>query len=97
ISLGSDSQARIDPFEEMRAVEYHERLRHGRRNVLVGREAALERLELAPELLAMGTRSGAASLGLDAGALEPGAWADFVEVDLDHPVLSGWSAETLAA
>lgn len=96
IALGSDSQARIDPFEEMRSVEYHERLRRQLRNVLA-REAEGGSASVAPELLDMATRWGGRSLGLEVGCIEPGAWADLVALDLEHPVLAGWSEETLPA
>ena len=99
IGLGTDSQARIDPFEEMRAVEYHERLRHRRRNVLASsvNAGADSSDQVACELLTMATRSGAICLGLAAGELTPGRWADFVCVDLAHPILGGWTDESLSA
>jgi formimidoylglutamate deiminase len=93
IALGSDSQARIDPFEEMRAVEYHERLRHGRRSVLAG--VGDPDSSVGQELVRMATRSGARSLALEVGELSPGRWADFVGLDLEHPVVAGWTDETL--
>jgi formimidoylglutamate deiminase len=96
IALGTDSQTVLDPFEEMRLVEYHERLRRLRRVVLAVPGAA-DRLENAPLLLELGTESGARSLRLDAGRIEGGALADFVAVDLDHPALAGTSPEYLAA
>lgn len=95
VSLGSDSHVVIDPFEEMRALEGHQRLRSGRRVVHGG--AVGERHEAAPALLAAGTENGARALGIDAGRIEPGRWADLVAVDLAHPALAGWSPETLAA
>lgn len=90
LCLGSDSHARIDPFEEMRRLEGHERLRVGRRNVLAAGSG------LGPRLLEAATRNGADALGIDAGALRPGAWADFVAIDLEHPVLDGWEVGALA-
>ena len=95
LAIGSDSQTVIDPFEEVRLVEYHERLRRGRR-VVLGRDRDGRR-ETAPDLLAMASEGGARSLGLEAGRIEPGAWADFVAIDTDHPALAGWSDATLAA
>ena len=95
ISLGSDSHVVIDPFEEMRALEGHQRLRSGRRVVHGG--GAGERHEAAPALLAAGTENGARALGIEAGRIEPGRWADLVAVDLGHPALAGWGPETLAA
>lgn len=99
IGLGTDSQARIDPFEEMRAVEYHERLRHRRRNVLGSSAKAGSdgSAEVAGELLTMATRSGAGCLGLAVGELAPGKWADFVCLDLAHPILGGWTDGSLGA
>jgi formimidoylglutamate deiminase len=70
VCIGSDSNVRIDPLEELRELEGIARRRTLRRNVV-----SLE------TLLSFGTVEGAASLGLD-------AWAD-VEVDLDHPSLTG--------
>ncbi len=95
LALGSDSQVVIDPFEEMRALEGHERLRLGRR-VLLG--APPNGLHAAgPALLAVAAANGARALGIAAGAIEAGAPADLVAVDLGHPALAGWSEATLAA
>ncbi len=73
LTLGSDSHAVIDIFEEMRAVEMHERLATQQR----GHWSAAE-------LLAAATYDGHASLGFDdAGRIAVGQRADFVTVDLD--------------
>jgi len=73
LTLGSDSHAAIDLFEEMRAVEMHERLATQRR----GHWSAAE-------LLTAATVTGHASLGFtDAGRIAPGQRADFVTIDLD--------------
>ena len=71
LTLGSDSHAVIDLFEEMRAVELDERL------------ATQERGHWsAPELLAAATKHGHASLGFDdAGAIAVGNRADLVTID----------------
>jgi formiminoglutamate deiminase len=75
LCLGSDSHAQIDLFEEARAVELDERLATGRRG------------NLHPSrLLAAAAAGGAASLGWDAGLLEPGRLADFTTIDLEHSV-----------
>jgi len=79
ISLGSDSQAVVDPFEEMRALELDERLATQRR----GNFTTVQLLEAA-------TSAGYAALGNpDGGRLEPGAPADFVTIALDGPGLAG--------
>jgi formimidoylglutamate deiminase len=84
VSIGSDSHALIDPFAELRALEWHARAQAGRRNVL---RHAPEPDALAARLLAMGTRVGAEQLALDAGAIAPGMLADLVAIDLTHPAL----------
>lgn len=84
ISIGSDSHALLDPFAELRALEWHARAQAGRRNVL---RHAPEPDGLAARLLAMGTRVGAGQLGLDTGAIAPGMLADLVAIDLTHPAL----------
>ncbi|MDF2969414.1 MAG: N-formimino-L-glutamate deiminase [Nocardioidaceae bacterium] len=79
VSLGSDSHAVVDPYEEMRAVEMHERLATGRR----GHWAA-------DELLAAGTTAGHGCLGRpDAGVIAPGARADLVAVRTDSVRTAG--------
>ena len=90
LCLGTDSNARISLTEEMRWLEYGQRLRSGQRGVL--RDGGGR---VAPALLRAATQGGAQALGIDAGALEPGAWADLVAVDLNAPALTGWQAETL--
>jgi formimidoylglutamate deiminase len=99
IALGSDSQTVLDMLEEMRLVEYHERLRRLERVVVTGAADgdAHRRLEPAPLLLAMATAAGARSLRLPAGVIEQGHPADIVAIDLEHPVLAGWTPDTLAA
>ncbi len=90
LALGTDSNLRISMTEEMRWLEYGQRLRGERRGVFGGPAGAVGRT-----LFGVGSRGGAVSLGLRAGTIEPGAWADFAAVDLDHPALSGATPETL--
>ncbi|RKE19378.1 formimidoylglutamate deiminase [Streptomyces sp. TLI_171] len=79
ISLGSDSHAVIDPFEEARALELDERLRTRTRGHWT-----------ANALLRAGTEDGHASLGWsEAGRLEAGALADFCVIALDTPRTAG--------
>ena len=96
ICLGSDSHADIDLFEEARLVEYHERLRHERRNVLAA--AALSTSgsgQTAAVLWPMLAAAGARSLRQNVGTLRPGAWADFATLDLNHPTLLGADRDSL--
>ena len=73
LCIGSDSNAIIDPFEEMRRVEHHDRLRLQRRG-----------LHSPVSLLSMATANGARSLGWDSGHLEVGAPGDITVVDHQH-------------
>ncbi len=101
IALGSDSQANIDLWAEMRLVEYHERLRAERRNVLAAHHGVWSpppdngQLRTADVLWPMGTQHGGRSLGLGGGRLAVGAPADFITLDLNAPCLAGLSRETL--
>lgn len=73
VGLGSDTQAVIDPFMEMRGVEMLERLASGER----GRVRAAQ-------LLRCAAQHGYQSLGwYDGGAIAPGLLADFVVLDLE--------------
>ncbi|MFF8658216.1 formimidoylglutamate deiminase [Streptomyces huasconensis] len=73
LSLGSDSHAVIDLFEEARAMELNERLRSHTRGHWT-----------AAALLRAATATGHAALGWpEAGVLEPGALADLTTVALD--------------
>ncbi len=83
LTLGSDSHAIVDPFEEMRAVEMDERLAQQSR----GHWSAAE-------LLAAGTTTGHASLGFpDAGEIRVGARADLVTLDTATPRTAGTGAD----
>ncbi|WP_091673574.1 formimidoylglutamate deiminase [Micromonospora auratinigra] len=79
LSLGSDSHAVVDLFEEARAVELDERLRTRRRGHFT-----------AAELVTAATVTGHAALGWgDAGRLAVGDRADLVTVRLDSARTAG--------
>jgi formimidoylglutamate deiminase len=92
LSIGSDSNTRFDPFEELRWAEYTARMRYQRRRVLIADVLASP----GPLLLDYGTKRGADALGLATGLIAPGMAADFVGIDINHPSLSGWSKEDFA-
>jgi formimidoylglutamate deiminase len=89
--IGSDSNTRLDPFEELRWAEYSARMRYGERRILVSEE----HVSPGPFLLDMGTRRGASALGLETGVIAPGMLADFIAIDLNHPTLQGWNGGDL--
>jgi formimidoylglutamate deiminase len=91
IALGSDSQAQIDPLEDARELDYHLRLDRQQRAILdqIGEQT------LASRLFDCATVHGARALGVSAGDLAPGAFADFITVDLDEVSIAGNSGEDL--
>jgi cytosine/adenosine deaminase-related metal-dependent hydrolase len=87
LTLGSDSHAVVDLFEEMRAVELDERLATQSR----GHWRAAELLEAA-------TAGGQRSLGFpDAGRIEVGARADLVTLDTASVRTAGTGADESTA
>lgn len=90
LAFGTDSNERLSMLEEMRWCEFAQRLRHQRRGLLRDRTG-----EVARPLLDAATKNGARSLGIDAGEIRSGAWADFVALDLGEPCLRGSDADTL--
>ncbi|RYV53054.1 formimidoylglutamate deiminase [Pengzhenrongella frigida] len=85
IALGSDQNAVVDPFREMRDLEMGERLASGRR----GRFAPAQVLEAA-------TAHGYAALGLGSGRLGVGDLCDLVEVRTDTATTTGCAPDQLA-
>ncbi len=82
LSLGSDSHAVVDLFEEARAVELDERLSTRRRGHFT-----------AADLLTAATRSGHDALGWpEAGVIAAGGYADLVTVRLDSVRTAGSGA-----
>lgn len=82
--IGSDSNLRICPVEELRSLEFSQRLALGRRNVLAapGQSCGLS-------LYAAAAAGGGQALGQRIGRLAEGWRADLVELDAGHPMLEG--------
>ncbi|MGH7542428.1 MAG: formimidoylglutamate deiminase [Gemmatimonadota bacterium] len=91
LCLGTDSNARISMVEEMRWLEYGQRLRTEERGILT------DRGDSARALLRIATLGGARALGVEAGEIAPGRWADFVTLDLSAPELADSDAAALPA
>jgi formiminoglutamate deiminase len=80
--VGSDSNVSISLAEELRLLEYGQRLKQRMRNVMAGGAQASTGRGLFDAALA----GGAQALGVD-GGLKVGAPADIVSLDADHPAV----------
>lgn len=76
-SIGGDSHVSVSPFEELRALEYSQRLRHRVRNVIADEEAP----DVAANLWLGASSGGARSVGQPVGAIATGKRADLVVLD----------------
>jgi len=88
--VGSDSNVLIDAAEELRTLEYAQRLWHRARNVMAGREGVATGRALFDAALAGGTQA----LGVGCG-LAQGQPADIVSLDLDRPALAAREGDAL--
>ena len=88
IAIGSDSNASVDPVEELRWLEYGQRLRDRRRNV-----AGDARRSTGFGLFEDAVRDGLRALGRGEG-LQEGGRADIVVLDVEAPLFAGQNAGT---
>jgi formiminoglutamate deiminase len=88
--VGSDSNVRIGVADELRQLEYAQRLRDRERNVLARHGASTGR-----SLFEAALCGGAAALGRPQPGLSPGAPADIVTLDAAHPALVGRAGDAL--
>jgi formimidoylglutamate deiminase len=89
--VGSDSHVSVSPVQELRWLEYGQRLTSESRNVAAGFPHASTGRTLLERALAGGARAA----GVRTGALEVGAYADLVVLDPDHPALTGREGDAL--
>jgi formimidoylglutamate deiminase len=89
--IGSDSGVSQTPVEELRWLEYSQRLAIRRRNVT----ASSERPAVGTNLWREAACGGAQALGRAAGAIAPGLRADLVVLDAEHVNLDGRQADRL--
>jgi formimidoylglutamate deiminase len=90
IALGSDSNLRLCWAEEMRWLEYGQRLSTLQRGICVDEHGSAGR-----KLFEAATFNGARCLGVKAGKIAPKHFADFFTLNLDAPPLQGWTPDTL--
>jgi len=91
LSIGSDSQATVDPLEELRWLEYQQRIRRRGRSVLAARREPHVGARLWREAAA----SGGAVMGQPVGRLAAGCRADWLVLDTAHPALAGASEDRI--
>ncbi|MFA3919204.1 formimidoylglutamate deiminase [Ruegeria hyattellae] len=88
--LGSDSNVCISLTEELRTLEYSQRLRDQSRNVMVSGAGSV-----GADLYLSAAEGGAQALGRDSGELATGKLADLVAIDSTDPTLMALSDEQL--
>jgi formimidoylglutamate deiminase len=93
LGIGSDSHISISPVEELRWLEYGQRLRDRRRNIGGDSRVSTGRKLFDLAVSGGGRALGRTGAGGEAG-LRPGARADIVVLDTDAPLFAGQSPET---
>jgi formimidoylglutamate deiminase len=89
--VGTDSNVLIGVADELRQLEYGQRLKHRERNVLSGGPGVSTGRALFDATLA----GGAQALAQPISGLQAGARADIVTLDTTHPSLAGRSRDTI--
>jgi formimidoylglutamate deiminase len=84
IAIGSDSHVSINPFEELRWLEYGQRLATRTRNV-----ASRRNVHVGRELFERSVEGGAKACGLDQSGIREGAVADLVSLYGEDPMIVG--------
>jgi formimidoylglutamate deiminase len=90
VAIGSDSNTIIDPFNELRQLEYSQRLALQRRNVL-----AREDIPVGRALWQAAANGGARACGRATGTLAVGMRADLVVLNGDDPALADLEPEAM--
>ncbi len=88
--FGSDSNIRIALGEELRTLEYSQRLRDTGRAILAEPGRSTGRV-----LYEAGLDGGATAAGRDTGAIREGLWADLIALSVANPVLAGREGDAL--
>lgn len=90
LGIGSDSHVSLSVVEELRWLEYGQRLKHERRNRLYGPNK-----HVAGHLYRASLQGGAQALGQKMGAIQIGHRADVVVLDGQHPLLAHVSGDDI--
>jgi len=91
LGIGSDSHISISPVEELRWLEYGQRLTSGHRNVA----ARGQGVSVGETLWRAALRGGAQAAGLALGELREGARADLIVLDENSPLLAARDARSV--
>ena len=90
LAVGSDSNIRIALSEELRTLEYSQRLRDHTRAAL-----ATEGMSTGRRLFELVLQGGAQAAGRRTGRLEAGRWADMLALDTTSVILRGFGGDTV--
>jgi formimidoylglutamate deiminase len=83
--VGSDSNTQVDPFAELRQLEWSQRMRARRRLIMTTDAEAT----IGTALWSRAARGGAQAVGRPTGAIEVGRRADLVVLNTNDPALTG--------
>lgn len=89
LCVGSDSQSTVNPAEELRWLEYQQRLRKKRRVVLASEAES----HVGTRLWRDAAVHGAQAIGQPVGAIAVGNRADWLVLDSSHPAMAGAAAD----
>ncbi len=87
--IGSDSNVCISPFEELRLLEYGQRLTGQTRNI----DGVRSELGAGTRRYLQSLAGGRRASGRNVGTLNEGAWADFIVLDASHALLRNKTAD----
>lgn len=85
LAIGTDSHISIDPVEELRTIEYVQRLFHRGRSLTASNDCPSPAMAMMRAMLS----GGAQSMDAPIGAIAAGKSADFIVVDADAPCFAG--------
>jgi formimidoylglutamate deiminase len=91
LGIGSDSHISISPVEELRWLEYGQRLTSGHRNIA----ARAQGVSVGETLWREALHGGAQASGLPIGELRSGARADLIVLDENSPLLAARDARSM--
>ena len=91
-AVGSDAHVAVSPWEELRWLEYGQRLLHRRRHIALGEEAG----SVGATLIHNALEGGAQALGRPVGRIEMGSRADLLVLDAEASMLVGRRGDALS-